>query len=48
MHAKEILVIDEGKIVERGTHEELLALNGWYGRMWDKQQLEAKIEGSEA
>ncbi|MBO0473429.1 ATP-binding cassette domain-containing protein [Enterococcus ureasiticus] len=48
MHAKEIIVLDEGKIVERGTHQELLRLAGWYKRMWDKQQLEAKIEGSEA
>lgn len=48
MHAKEILVIDQGKIVERGTHEELLTLGGWYQQMWDKQQLEAKIEGGEA
>lgn len=47
MHAKEIIVLDEGKIVERGTHQELLRLAGWYKRMWDKQQLEAKIEGSE-
>jgi ATP-binding cassette subfamily B multidrug efflux pump len=47
MHAKEILVLDEGKIIERGTHQELLALNGWYQKMWEKQQLEAKIEGSE-
>lgn len=48
MHAKEIIVLDKGKIVERGTHQELVHLNGWYKRMWDKQQLEAKIEGSEA
>ncbi|MEI5991781.1 ABC transporter ATP-binding protein/peptidase [Enterococcus termitis] len=48
MHAKEIIVLDEGKIIERGTHQELLRLAGWYKRMWDKQQLEAKIEGSEA
>lgn len=47
MHAKQILVLDEGRIIERGTHGELLALNGWYKRMWDKQQLEAKIEGGE-
>ena len=48
MHAKEILVLDEGKIIERGTHQELLAHKAWYQRMWEKQQLEAKIEGSES
>lgn len=48
MHAKEILVLDKGKIIERGTHPELLAQKGWYQRMWEKQQLEAKIEGSES
>ena len=45
MHAKEIIVLDEGQVIERGTHEELLALAGWYKRMWERQQLEAKIEG---
>ena len=44
-HAKEIIVIDEGKIIERGSHEELIALNGWYKKMYDHQQLEQKIEG---
>ncbi|MEI5992950.1 ABC transporter ATP-binding protein [Candidatus Enterococcus mansonii] len=48
MHAKEIIVLEEGKIVERGSHQELLERKGWYKRMWDKQQLEAKIEGSDA
>lgn len=47
MHAQEIIVLDAGQIIERGTHEELLQLAGWYKRMWDRQQLEAKIEGSE-
>lgn len=48
MHADEIVVLDEGKITERGTHHELLAYDGWYRKMWEKQQLEAKIEGGEA
>lgn len=34
-HADQILVINEGKIAERGQHHELLALNGVYKRMWD-------------
>lgn len=48
MHAREILVIDEGRIIERGSHQELLARGGWYKKMWDKQQLEAKIEGGDS
>ena len=37
--ADEICVIHEGEIVERGTHEELLALNGYYKRLNDMQSL---------
>lgn len=48
MHAKEIIVIDDGRIVERGTHESLVSLGGWYARMWERQQLEVKIEGGES
>ena len=48
MHAQEIIVNDEGTIIERGTHQELLALNGWYTKMYEQQQLENKIEGGSA
>jgi ATP-binding cassette subfamily B protein len=32
-----ILVFHLGKIVEEGSHQELLALNGHYAKMWDRQ-----------
>ena len=47
MHANEIIVLDEGRIVERGTHHELMEENGWYRRMYEKQQLETKLEGKD-
>jgi len=40
IHADEIIVLEDGKISERGTHEELLKNEGWYSEMYDKQQLE--------
>jgi len=36
--AQQILVLDHGKIVERGTHQLLLAANGLYAQMWERQQ----------
>jgi ATP-binding cassette subfamily B protein len=37
-HADQILVIDKGRIVERGRHEELLAVNGLYAKLWREQE----------
>jgi ATP-binding cassette subfamily B protein len=37
MHADQIMFIDDGKIVERGTHQELLDLNGRYRELYDLQ-----------
>jgi ATP-binding cassette subfamily B protein len=40
MDADEILVLDGGNVVERGSHAALLAANGHYARMWRLQQQE--------
>ena len=37
----EILVLESGRIIERGNHEELLARNGHYRNLWDLQQKES-------
>lgn len=42
--ADQIVVLKEGKIVERGKHQELLDQGGWYAQMWAKQELEAEVE----
>ncbi len=43
--AEQILVLEEGKVAELGSHEELLALDGLYAGVYRKQQLEKQLEG---
>lgn len=42
VHAEQILVMSAGEIIERGTHEQLIALQGQYAQMWSMQQQESE------
>lgn len=44
MHADEILVLDDGALVERGTHVELINARGTYARLLRRQMLEEDLE----
>jgi ATP-binding cassette, subfamily B, multidrug efflux pump len=44
MEADHIIVLRGGAITEQGSHEELLALGGWYASQWRYQQLEASLD----
>ena len=47
VHADLILVMEEGRIKERGNHQELLAQNGWYATTYRSQQLAQSLEGGD-
>ena len=44
--ANQILVLDQGRIVERGSHDELIRMNGLYAALHRKQLLEQELAAS--
>jgi ATP-binding cassette subfamily B protein len=43
-HADWIIVMDDGAVIEEGTHDYLVLQNGWYREQYGRQQIEAQIE----
>lgn len=47
VHADVILVLQEGRVIERGRHEELVVAGGWYAKTYASQQLEMEVKDHE-
>jgi ATP-binding cassette subfamily B multidrug efflux pump len=43
-HADWIIVLDEGAVIEEGSHDQLVQQDGWYKEQYDRQQMEDQIE----
>lgn len=43
-HADQIIVLEQGRLIEQGTHGQLMEQNGWYKEMYVRQQLEDLVE----